>query len=92
MSTFNDIVDPNGQTTDEDSYKALTALGILSAIQALVKATFNQTQVRGGGRGGGILSAIQALVKTAFSQTQVWGEEGGGREQVVGEGERGWVG
>ena len=88
MSTFNDIVDPNGQTTDEDSYKALTALGILSAIQALVKATFNQTQVRGGGRGGGILSAIQALVKTAFSQTQVWGGRrrgkgaggGGGRE------------
>lgn len=45
VETFNDIVDPNGKSTDEDSYKALTALGILSAIQALVKATFNQTQV-----------------------------------------------
>ena len=46
MDTFNAIVDPQGQSTDEDSYKALTALGILSAIQSLVKATFNQTQVR----------------------------------------------
>ena len=45
METFNEIVDPTGQSTDEDSYKALTALGILSAIQALVKATFEQTQV-----------------------------------------------
>ena len=45
VATFNDIT---GQSSDEDSYKALTALGILSAIQSLVKATFNQTEVRGG--------------------------------------------
>ena len=44
VSTFNEIVDPTGQS-DEDSYKALTALGILSAIQSLVKATFNETDV-----------------------------------------------
>ena len=37
-------MDPTGQS-DEDSYKALTALGILSAIQSLVKATFNETDV-----------------------------------------------
>eukprot|EP00731_Ephydatia_muelleri_P006494 Em0003g742a len=44
VSTFNEIVDPTGQS-DEDSYKALTALGILSAIQSLVKATFNETDI-----------------------------------------------
>ena len=44
VDTFNEIVDPSGQS-DEDSYKALTALGILAAIQSLVKATFNETQV-----------------------------------------------
>ena len=42
---FNEIVDPTGQN-DDDSYKALAALGILSAVQSLVKATFNETQVR----------------------------------------------
>lgn len=44
VETFNEIVDPSGQS-DEDSYKALTALGILAAIQSLVKATFNEMQV-----------------------------------------------
>ena len=44
VDTFNEIVDPSGQS-DEDSYKALTALGILAAIQSLVKATFNETQI-----------------------------------------------
>lgn len=38
-------MDPTGQSTDEDSYKALTALGILSALQSLVKATFNESNV-----------------------------------------------
>jgi len=38
-------VDPTGQN-DDNSYKALAALGILSAAQSLVKATFSETQVR----------------------------------------------
>ena len=42
MATFNEIYD---EGTDEDSYKALTALGILTALQALIKAVFNDTQV-----------------------------------------------
>ena len=45
MTTFNEIVDPHGQNTDEDSYKALTALGLLNAIQTLVKASFNEHEV-----------------------------------------------
>jgi len=40
-----EIVDPTGQN-DDNSYKALAALGILSAVQSLVKATFSETQVR----------------------------------------------
>ncbi len=45
VGTFTEIVDPHGQSTDEDSYKALTALGLLSAVQTLVKASFNELQV-----------------------------------------------
>ena len=45
VSTFCEIVDPNGHSTDEDSYKALTALGILSTLQSLIKATFNEKKV-----------------------------------------------
>ena len=45
VSTFNELVDMSGESSDDDSYKALTALGILVALQSLVKATFNQTQV-----------------------------------------------
>jgi hypothetical protein len=45
VSTFNELVDMSGESCDDDSYKALTALGILSALQSLVKATFNQTQI-----------------------------------------------
>ena len=55
VSTFNELVDLSGESADDDSYKALTALGILSALQSLVKATFNETQVVWGGgvmRGG----------------------------------------
>ena len=42
VATFNELVD---QGTDEDSYRALTALGILTAVQSLVKATFNEAKV-----------------------------------------------
>ena len=42
VATFNELVD---QGTDEDSYRALTALGILTAVQSLVKATFNESKV-----------------------------------------------
>ena len=45
VSTFNELVDLTGETGEEDSYKALTALGILVALQSLVKATFNETRV-----------------------------------------------
>ena len=45
VSTFNELVDISGESADDDSYKALTALGILTALQSLVKATFNETQV-----------------------------------------------
>ena len=42
VTTFNELID---QGTDEDSYRALTALGILTAVQSLVKATFNESKV-----------------------------------------------
>jgi hypothetical protein len=45
VSTFNELVDLSGETAEDDSYKALTALGILVALQSLVKATFDQPQV-----------------------------------------------
>ena len=45
VSTFNELVDMSGETPEDDSYKALTALGIVVALQSLVKATFNQPEV-----------------------------------------------
>ena len=45
VATFNELVDLSGDTPEDDSYKALTALGIIMALQSLVKATFNQPQV-----------------------------------------------
>ena len=59
---FNEIVDPSGQN-DDDSYKALTALGILSAVQSLVKATFNETQVRTGISGVELCVALVPLIE-----------------------------
>lgn len=43
-TAFNEIFEAT-QQNEEDSYKALTALGIMGAIQSLVKATINQPQV-----------------------------------------------
>ena len=50
VSTFNKLMNissggTGGECADDDTYKTLTALGILAALQALVKATFNATQV-----------------------------------------------
>ena len=45
VATFNELVDLSGDTPEDDSYKALTALGIIMALQSLVKATFNQPRV-----------------------------------------------
>ena len=42
VTTFNELID---QGTDEDSYRALTALGLLTAVQSLVKATFSESKV-----------------------------------------------
>ena len=50
VATFNELVDLSGDTPEDDSYKALTALGIIMALQSLVKATFNQPQVIRGSR------------------------------------------
>jgi len=58
VGTFNEIVDPTGQSTDEDSYKALAALGILSALQSLVKATFNETGVSSRVGGWGLTGGV----------------------------------
>lgn len=43
-TAFNEIFEAT-QQNEEDSYKALTALGIMGAIQSLVKATINQPQL-----------------------------------------------
>ena len=45
VGTFNELVDLTGEAGEDDGYKAMTALGILSALQSLVKATFNEPQV-----------------------------------------------
>ena len=65
---FNEIVDPSGQN-DDDSYKALTALGILSAVQSLVKATFNETQVRTG------ISGVELCVALVPVLSALWDRE-----------------
>lgn len=43
-STFNELLDASGGA-EEDGYKALTALGLISAIQSLVKSAFKNTEI-----------------------------------------------
>ena len=43
-STFNELLDASGGA-EEDGYKALTALGLISAIQSLVKSAFRNTEI-----------------------------------------------
>ena len=43
-STFNELLDASGGA-EEDGYKALTALGLISAIQSLVKSGFRNTEI-----------------------------------------------
>ena len=41
-STFSSLLDASGE---EDGYKALTALGLLSAVQTLVKSAFGRPEI-----------------------------------------------
>lgn len=55
---FNELLDASGGE-EEDGYKALTALGLISAIQALVKSAFSKPE---------LLSQMEnALVNTIVS-------------------------
>ena len=44
MTAFTELLDSSGGE-EEDGYKALTALGLISAVQSLVKSAFSKPEL-----------------------------------------------